>query len=589
MWLPSAALLDGSADRAQSILIAQIWHELLSPSSPDSYRARALDVPLLLEELLRIEPYARQEPKWMGHVHLICDEIASHLPLDPNLIAPSTVAEATLREISRFKGQTNDLSRLKEQVQIVRDSQHTYVPDLLKTAETFASDSGNKKLLTAAMSGLATHVQMHGASDESLGKVTDDLCMLTPGEVVSRLCNDVNLAPREYSCFIAIAAARSTASSLFSSDLFRECGSNRFEADEVALRWYEQRPEGIVIELVVTAASRQRAADVALAQASNLNHLYALYANSSNVVAVPLVLVSDGQHFHSIEVTPSRHFGLEPRRGSERLARGRYSQLRGRVGGRLSNVLESHALAVAAADTRSAVFHLWTALETLASGLGSEAIGERVANVLAPIVAWRRIDKIVTYLAISAHELREHTGDAMDLTHMANSNSKHLDRSDLLRCLAGPKDNPGILATFSSCAKNPLLTFRLYCAWQELTDPRKLRKALDLSRTRIRWQTLRFYRTRNLLVHYGQIDDLALRLLENAQYYLSTCIGRVLHDLGEHPDWDINTSLEYHRQRFESLQGRLQASPASVTVSEVLVRASKDVAGLAIWPAPTVP
>ena len=95
---------------------------------------------------------------------------------------------------------------------------------------------------------------------------------------------------------------------------------------------------------------------------------------------------------------------------------------------------------------------------------------------------------------------------------------------------------------------------------------------------------MRFYRARNLLVHYGEIDNLALRLLENAQYYLSTCVGRVLHDLTLHQDWDVNTSLEFHRQRFESLQRRLQESPAEVQMGEVFVHSKSDVSAINIWP-----
>ena len=95
---------------------------------------------------------------------------------------------------------------------------------------------------------------------------------------------------------------------------------------------------------------------------------------------------------------------------------------------------------------------------------------------------------------------------------------------------------------------------------------------------------MRFYRARNLLVHYGEVDHLAMRLLENAQYYLSTCVGRVLNDLHENGSWEVNTSLEFHRHRFESLERRLEQRPQDVCASELLVHADPAFASYKVWP-----
>lgn len=583
MWLPDAALLNGSPEQNQSILIAQFWHELLSPSSPDTFRARALDLPLLMRELLHIGEYAQQEPKWISHIHLICEEIESHIALNSSVLCDSPVSDTALLSISRFRGGVGDLPRLLEQARIFLDLSENHVTRLLREAEKFAPDSGNKKLLHSAMSGLATNVQARGAGFESIKRVENSLCSRPPLDVIHSLCGDAGGKDVDYTCFIAIAAPRAIASSLFSDDTFKECGVGRFSIDPVAHEWYAARPEGIVVEISGNAPSVQKSAELALIQVFHLIHLHTLYANNSNVYACPGVLVFDGAKFAVAEVTPSRHFGLEPRRGSVALARVRYGKLRDRLSGRLGNLLESHALAVSANDARSAVFHLWTALETLASSHGSEGIGQRVANAVAPIVAWRRIDKIVTYLAISVHGLRVHSGTKFDLSHMPRSTEKHIERGDLLACLAGRENNPGILSIFESCKSSPLLMYRIFRAWQELSNPKELRKALELSHSRIKWQMMRFYRTRNLLVHYGELDDLALRLLENAQYYLSTCVGRVLHDLYMHENWSINASLEFHRLRFDSLLNKMRNSRPGIRVGEILLHTKSPDSDRLVW------
>ena len=583
MWLPSAELLAKPLQQGQSIFLAQLWHELLSPSSPDSFRAKALDLPLLMEELIRVCDYAQQESKWISHVHLICEEIKSHL-LIANERRISPVAESALHGVANFNFNAQEIPRLVEQVKIFLDLQTPYVAPLLENVRLLAGDSHNKKGLTFEMGNLATHVQSMGASDEFLAKINDDICSLSPELVIERLCSEVDRKSRDYECYVAISAPRSIASSLFAGLPFREVGITKFESDGAAKSWYQDRLEGIVVEWRVNARSRQKAADLALAEVYSLIQLHALYANNVIVTASSRVLVEDEKQFYIVEVTPSRHFGLEPRRDSESLARLRYMNLQGRLSGRLANLLESHAFAVSASDARSAVFHLWTALETLASGLGTGSIGERVANVVAPIVAWRRVDKIVTYLAISGHELRTHVRAIYNLTHMPNSSNKHIDRADILKGITGVADNAVIMSQFSNFGQSPLLAHRLYRAWEECNDPAELRKTLILSRSRIKWQVMRFYRARNLLVHYGEVDNLASRLLENAQYYLSTCVGRVLYDLSEYSGWRVNTSLEFQRHRFESLLDRLQSKAGLVQMDELLVHAKSAYASDIVWP-----
>lgn len=583
MWLPSTEILVGPDAPGQSIFLAQLWHELLSTNSPDSFRAKALDLPLLMEELFRICRYAQQEPKWISHVHLICEEIKSqrttlvHVPLPP-------IAESALASISNFNLGAPELPRLIEQIRIFLDLQRQYLGALLTSVQAIAPDVRQKKRITAEMGALATHIQSRGGSDESLSKIDNALCGLSPTDVVQSLCGDVNRVSRDYPCYISIAAPRSIASRLFANTSFKEVGANTLEGNETAKLWYQERSVGIVVEWRVQATSRQKAGDLALSEVFKLIHLHALYSNNVLATASPRVLVEDGGTFYVVDITPSRHFGLEPRRDSERLSRMRYNSLHGRLKGRLANLLESHALAVSASDARSAVFHLWTALETLVSGLGSGSIGERVADVVAPIVAWRRTDKIATYLAICGHELRAHTGATYDLTHFPNSSTTRIDKADIFKAVSGVENNPAVLGAFSAFAPSPLLVHRLYRAWEECNNPAELRKALLLSRNRIKWQVMRFYRARNLLVHYGEIDNLATRLLENAQYYLSTCVGRVLHDLTNFDQWDVNTSLEFHRQRLESLLDRLQTKPQLVRMDELLVHAQSSYASDLVWP-----
>lgn len=586
MWLPSAGILaevERGTPRAQSLFIGQLWHELLSSQSPDSFRARLLDVRLLVEELARVIELAASESKWSSHVTAICDEIRSGLPPIEQMHLLPAVAQAALRSICDFRSHPYDLRRMREHCRLYLDLTESEVTQLLGAAEAEALNFRKKSGLVNALARLATHMQSRGLAEDSIALVDDSLCDLAPDQAIQRLASSFE-ATREYSCYVALRGTRATASSVFSIDEFPEYGAADFVNSATSSAWYEEEHPTFTTGVTLETTSGRRAAEEALACVVTLINLHALYANGSQLEASPRVLVVQGGGAPQvIEVTPSRHFGLAPRRQSATLARSRFKRLKGRLSGRLSNLLESHALGVAATDARTAVIHLWSALETLTSRTDATGIGERVANAVCPIVAWRRTDKIVTYLAISTVRLCRHIEQDFDRTHLPASRANHLDRVDMLAALSGVRNNTAILSLFESCKASPLLCYRLYKAWQGLSDARELLRALELSKNRIRWQILRLYRARNLLVHYGQIDELALRLLENAQYYLSTCVSRVLSDLSAHQEWSIETSLEYQRQRFEGLCEMLRSHPQDATMSDVLLVTDNGNSSTKLW------
>lgn len=76
MWLPEfpATLLDTTIDRG-SLFILQVWHELLLPTSPDSFQCRTLDLPLLLEDLLHVASVATHDSRWQSHLTMLGAEL----------------------------------------------------------------------------------------------------------------------------------------------------------------------------------------------------------------------------------------------------------------------------------------------------------------------------------------------------------------------------------------------------------------------------------------------------------------------------------------------------------------------------------
>jgi hypothetical protein len=232
------------------------------------------------------------------------------------------------------------------------------------------------------------------------------------------------------------------------------------------------------------------------------------------------------------------------------------------------------------------MINLWTALETITGSVGPKSIGLRVAERIAPIIAYRRVDKIATYLALSVHATVRRDGQGINLNLLPTSNEYFIAPDDVLRAVTGKEDNDTIKYLFGRCSASPLLLNRLFSVWKDFHDPRALATSIARSKTRVEWQVARIYRARNLLVHRGEQSPYTWRLLRNAHYYVSTAISRVLHDLRDKSNWTVDTSLVYQGQRYSHLHDQLQKHKGeAIMFSDLLLQKTRTADSL-VWPRP---
>lgn len=581
MWLPDKGLLSAPGFNKNSLFIVQAWHELLTATTTDSFRARAFDVYLLLEELDRIIEVARQDERWLSHVQAICEEIESEKTDFLRLLGNSPAIVSALGAITRLavKGEKQaskaDLSALSERIKILRTLIGDYNKLIATDAIALSTDAKKKGDLLQRIGTIATHIQKQGLTDESLALIDDSLVLLPPDEVVNRLCSPLGNPTRKFKCIVAVKSK--TAENIYKPPRFELANSGWFQKSETSKQWHSLHADRTYVAIEVEAASERLAAEHALAELNTLMNLAVLYSNNSDHHFSASILVECGQSASIVEITPSKHFGLSPRNNSIKIAQSRYDQMPEKVRGRMGNILEAHAIAMASEEPRTSIINLWIAMEAIAGGSGNNSIGQRVQSAISPVVVWRRTDKVITYLGIHLKNLMNYLGEDIDQGLMPASSRTKIDRRDLLACLTGPAKNPGIMELFSHAHVSPLMCYRLYAAWHEYSDPKAMKSALNLSMKRTSWQLLRIYRARNLLVHKGERNDYVWRLLENAQYYVSTVLSRILHDLSVYQDWSIETSLESYRQKFDQLIERLDRPDGDgLSFSDVLMYDQDD-------------
>lgn len=592
MWMPSDfKLLDSNGDDHKfSLLLIQAWHELLSPSTPDTYRARALDLFSLLDELDQVALIAIDDERWKAHVKAVGEELSDSIEEEARLLQGNPLLRSQLQSIASDATQCLSISLLREKLRVVRSHVGNGVSLLIDDmSELVSAGPKFKSELLSRLATLATHVEQRGLAEESLAGLKDEMHRYSPSELIEALTQSLVSESRSFDCFVRINGHQGDSLSILDDSPFARATRRDYRPDAETGLWRSRLGNDLAVRTEIRGLSGRLAAESALARLSSILNMHNLYCNSAAFHADPKVLVYGEHNTQVIEVTPSKHFGLKPRKQARKRTRSGYSRIGERIDGRLSNILESHKLGLSSQEPRSAIINLWTALEAIAGPNGLSNTGERVAAVIAPIVAWRRVDKIATYMAIECLQAMKRCRIEIDTRVLCHSAKSEVSPADLMLALTGPKNNERIAYLLRELAASPLLINRLFEEWKNFSVPSVLAKTLVRSKKRVRWQVLRLYRARNLLVHKGEMSPIVWRLLQNAQYYVSTAVGRILYDLSGNPDWSIDTSLSSQSMRFDYVCNQLtREGGKNLTVQSFL--ATKVVKGdVALWAEHEVP
>lgn len=512
----------------------------------------------MLDELVKVAEFAQGDAKWLSHVHSICAEIAEESTAFSRLPLPASAKGAFELLGKSTNARQEDLGRVRDGALLVKDLCGDPLATLFEHVRTLVgTDMREKSEFLRSLGHIATHAHRSGLAETSQAALATFDSSRPPMDALSALQAALDPMQRNFQCFLAVSGDQSNIDSLLAGSEFERVGASRFDRSQLALTWHADLPAHHVIEVAASDRSPRMAAEASLARFQAMLNVLALYANAADYRIADVVLVEDAADFMLVDVSPEKHFGLFPRQGYIKTTRNRIRKVGDRLDGRIANSLGAHALGISATDPRAALSHFWTSLEALVGpGLGN--IGQRVATSIAPVVTFMRTHRIVVYLALQVKRTVEARGLRLDKDLMPASTAGHVAREDVLSCLTGVKDNAGIVHLLDVCSTNPLVIHHLYRAWQELSAPAVLSKALRRSEKRVTWQLLRVYRARNLFVHKGEHDELVWRLLESAQSYISFALGRLLNDLDEHPTWSIDMAMEFNRQQFERVCDALQ-------------------------------
>jgi len=185
---------------------------------------------------------------------------------------------------------------------------------------------------------------------------------------------------------------------------------------------------------------------------------------------------------------------------------------------RLIRALRLHSTALDAASPQNQILDFWTAIEILLPPSkekeGKSRI-EQIADLLTPFITEAYAAKLATDLYRSIKASGE---EAMKILEKIKIGDNKVDKCMALFSI---KKNEKIREElYKRFEWHPILKNRIYFLFSRFNSSKTIARTLKDHMQRISWQIRRIYRTRNLIIHSGEILPYLNILVENLHSYL---------------------------------------------------------------------
>ena len=548
-----------------SALIALAWQEMFHADTPDPYRPRLFDTHFLVSELAELTTLASRDRRWRRHVKLVRAEVWDAIRAESHWLDDHRWCCELLRKLVK----SDSLSETKEIATVFSDTAPSPVPVLLDVLRREAARlPKNKQRALAVLEHLGTHALRRGYLATDAAAAVGCIAYSEDVQaVVDNIGASLQAQPRQFTCIVRLYGDSPTVQALLlASPDIRFARPGDFPRDQTAQCFKASIDHGREVALAVPAeaVTHSRAVDDALHKCRPIVDMLNFYENRAALRVNPTVLVSDEHQSQIVDRGTEQSVATKARRNAKQLARRALTDSR-HTGPHeaLGSALEQHSIALASSDAMAGLVGMWTALECLVGGSGTDSAIDRIVRWVPPTVAARRVDKITRYLAVCCHYFYR-TMSVRPSALFARSSPYWMSVRDVCEAITGKEGNNLIQQLLEDVASHPLLRFRVYESWKNMHEPKTVQRQLEVSRRRLAWHLERIYRARNMAVHMGVSPPYLSALIDHVQYYFSRCVSRILADLDSHPNWSVATSLEHHLQQFDFMVETLRGAPSQV-------------------------
>ena len=197
----------------------------------------------------------------------------------------------------------------------------------------------------------------------------------------------------------------------------------------------------------------------------------------------------------------------------------------------LTQAVLFHAQSLKETSAENQLLDLWAIFESVLD-ISNRHTSDRINQVcmyLIPILKRRYIYSLFQQLA---NDIKNYSEDAYSLIADSCTNEKEIIHN-LCKFVIMPEFKAERDAFLSCCADFPLLKERIQYYESTLASPIKVYEFVEKHAERVKWQVMRIYRNRNLIVHNGDSMPYMDLLIENLHSYVDDFLSFVIHNLAE--------------------------------------------------------
>lgn len=555
-----------SADQGSTLLFL-VWDELFDPYSLDSFQPKFHHVFSLCRELLDVAAQAKTSEHWKKHLPDVQDELRAMLLHEESFLSKMQFERWEVNELTRITDPHDLHLACRVVLSKWKDFEATALNELREAVTELPKE---KERTISALKRVATCALWSGRSPAEIRMYLPVESLLKdPATIIDDLQSHLKIENLPFQCALKMVGPEPSIKSVV-----RVQGFNLIAKDEkeniIQCTGKSWSLDDVMVQVGVEAGSPMMAAMIAISKIGPAINTLNFYENKRDIVISGTVAVRQPSgEWSAVNAEDQSLRKLHPRKMARTFTKNILQNIdEQRLQGSLLNALELHSLFHGTAEPRVRLINLWAALECLIESSRGKNILTKVVKSVAPIMTWRRADRVLRYLAIYLHKWWLANPSRHPGKRFPTGTAKTIQPELLFLVLARKKDDPEIIELLSFADGHPLLVNRIFTLWKILHDPQMLLKELLASEKRIDWHLQRIYRARNLAVHAGRNSSGISQLLDNLHYYFSVTLSRILDEMHRNPDWGINEALLSCQYRYKYLIARLKTNPEQLRISD---------------------
>jgi len=192
----------------------------------------------------------------------------------------------------------------------------------------------------------------------------------------------------------------------------------------------------------------------------------------------------------------------------------------------LLNAIRAHSLSLDSDSDKNQLLDLWSIFETILD-ISNKHTSDRIQQVCLYLVPILKRKYFYSLFAQLANDIRIYSSETYDSIVEGETDEfkavKKLVEYVLLDERKAERD-----VFLAACSDFPLLKERVEYYHSQLCTPVKINEFAEKHAERVRWQVMRIYRNRNMIIHNGESSTYLKLLVENLHSYVDDFIDYVV-------------------------------------------------------------